>query len=199
MRWYEIERARTIAESFAQRQSGILPSDLLAPRHVVAIVDEAVPLHPGPGKVFVAPCRLSGYTYQLPAGLELGHLSQFFNGRDYDRTLAFVYVAVEPSPKNSLICYPVMFRGTIPRRLWDRDCTLICGINRNDVSAAEPYSCEAIALIPHDPATGEPAYEQAFVCDDPRHLSRLQQRTDSLAGSAAAEASSGPSLTESQD
>lgn len=197
--WYGPDRARSIAHELAQRHPGALPPACLSTSQVVASFSEAAPPAAGAGKVFAAPCRLTRYRYHLPAQFELGQWSRFMQRRTYDRTVAYVEMAGGVFPKNTPYCYPLTISGQIPDSLWDRDCTVLGFVLRDESYPMELLSWEGIAIIPHDAATGELVYEEAYLGDDQRHLHPLLQRMESSDPGLAIERMTLPTLTESHD
>jgi hypothetical protein len=196
---YQRERAREIAENLARRYPSVLSLHSGSGFQVAASFDEAVPAVLGVGRVFAVPGRLTSYVFRLPDGLVFESWCRHFRRRTYDRTIAYVQLAGVPYPKHGPFCYPVTISGFIPERFVGCDCTVIGYVTRDEVDPAQPLSWEGIAIIPHDPVTGEPIYEEAYLGDDPRHLSLLRPRVDSSETGGAAEGAASPTLTESHD
>jgi hypothetical protein len=188
--WYSTERAQEIAHEFAQQHPDALASRWLVPSNVVSCFDLAAPAASGAGKVFLVRCSPTRYAYPLPASLELGHWSRFLQRRGYDRTVIYVELAGELYPKNPPYCYPVTFPGRIPENLIGKQCSILGFVVCDEAYPMERLSWEGMAIIPHDPATGAPRYEAAYIADDPRHFSVLQRHSESAAS---------PTLTESHD
>jgi hypothetical protein len=130
------------------------------------------------GKVLVLPIRLLDYQYYLPENMALPHWSRYVTARDHPRTICYFQVNGIPTPKFGDPFVPVVFRGYVPRRLYEQDAVLICRVHLDSAyqSTDEVVHFEGIALIPMD-AGWHPRFDEGYYpahpdrsgscCDDP--------------------------------